>query len=172
MAGVEGLAKVRGINDVDCLTADFEAKSPHGGARPLANLSSEHDEDWHRRLLAMREQPRVYFIGWEDGPVKIGHAQDVRHRLHQIQAHCPFDLGILATREGGRDLEAFYHQRFAGCRMRGEWFARGHDLMREIGKLNGTVPGRGMLFPPRPILKLRFAQPEERSGNERHCAVR
>jgi hypothetical protein len=114
------------------------------------------DEDWCRRLLAEgRPRPKVYFIAWADGPVKIGWTKNVQHRLHQIQASCPFDLDLLAVREGPKELELAYHRRFDPWRLRGEWFERHPLLLNEIGKLNKTVRGNGMLFPPRPRHKPR-----------------
>jgi hypothetical protein len=109
------------------------------------------DPDWVARLLAeSAPRPKVYFIAWEDGPIKIGWTANVQHRLHQIQASCPYDIGILALREGPRDLELFYHRAFARWRLRGEWFDRHPLILNEIGKLAGTIRGLPMIFPPRP----------------------
>lgn len=108
------------------------------------------DPQWAARLLATEQpEPCVYFVGWEGGPIKIGRAANVQHRLHQMQVHCPYDLRLLATRKGGADLEAFYHSVFARDRIRGEWFERSWHLEQEIGKLSGEVRGWPMIFPPR-----------------------
>lgn len=77
----------------------------------------------------------VYFIGWRNGPVKIGIADDVPARFAILQVACPYELIIYAVCEGGRDTELAYHRRFAAARMRGEWFKRTKEIDAEIDRL-------------------------------------
>lgn len=126
-----------------------EPKANEAGTADHSRTTEGMDAEWFARLLEQQRESVVYFLGWEGGPIKIGYALNVQHRLHQVQVHCPFDVKVLATRKGGADLEAFYHRRFADYRLRGEWFDRGWHLMQEIGKLNRTIRGHPMIFPER-----------------------
>lgn len=78
----------------------------------------------------------VYFIGAEDGPVKIGRAFVPEQRLKEIQCGYPYPLKVLATIKGGRGLERAYHERFAAHRLNGEWFERHPDILAEIERLS------------------------------------
>jgi hypothetical protein len=78
----------------------------------------------------------VYFArAGEDGPVKIGHAKDVRSRLSSMQTGCPIPLTLLGVLPGGREREAELHARFADLRVRGEWFRVEGALVDLIAKL-------------------------------------
>lgn len=83
-----------------------------------------------------RPDATVYFIGAEDGPVKIGIATCVRKRLSGLQTSNPNKLHILATCPGGRARELEYHAQFAASRMSGEWFERTPELLAEITRLS------------------------------------
>jgi hypothetical protein len=81
------------------------------------------------------EAAKVYFIGSETGPVKIGHAIRPTARLKELQtAHFEL-LTILATCEGGYEQESAYHKIFAKSRLVGEWFTRTPALLAEIERL-------------------------------------
>lgn len=65
----------------------------------------------------------VYFMrAGGSGPVKIGIAADVRRRIQGMRTGSPEELSLLAVFAGGAKLEADLHARFAGARLRGEWF--------------------------------------------------
>jgi hypothetical protein len=78
----------------------------------------------------------VYFIGSEDGPVKIGMAIDVEKRIKGLQTSHHAKLALLATTTGGREQEAAYHRQFAASRLHGEWFERTPELLAEIERLS------------------------------------
>lgn len=78
----------------------------------------------------------LYFIGSDDGPIKIGFSVNPKARLRQLQHASPYDLRILATIPEGQDLEAHYHRCFAAHRLRGEWFTRCPEIEAEIARLN------------------------------------
>lgn len=72
----------------------------------------------------------VYFIqAGEDGPVKIGTAEDVAARLSELQTGSPAPLQLLGYVSGGRADEQMLHRRFAALRMRGEWFSPAPELI-------------------------------------------
>ena len=78
----------------------------------------------------------VYFVGHDSGPIKIGFSSKARIRLVALRISSPFDLKILASFEGTRADEKRMHSRFAGSRVRGEWFNRTDQLMNEIRDIN------------------------------------
>lgn len=82
----------------------------------------------------------VYFIGTEDGPVKIGLTTNVRQRLESLQTASPIKLELLAYCDGDRWLEQRYHDFFAPHRLQGEWFGRGDNaLAQEIRILRAAA---------------------------------
>jgi hypothetical protein len=91
-----------------------------------------------------KAQPRltpgmlVYFIGWQDGPIKIGIALDPVTRMYQAQTYVPYKLHLWATCAGGLSLERTYHKRFVDRRLQGEWFERCPEIEAEIERLNNA----------------------------------
>jgi hypothetical protein len=78
-----------------------------------------------------------YFIGCEEGLVKIGYSANLNQRFNTIKSGSLYKLSILATANGGRSREAFYHHKFAEHRFSGEWFSRCPEIEAEIARLNG-----------------------------------
>ncbi len=87
-----------------------------------------------QRSAAMRQR-LVYFIGSDDGPIKIGLSADPRARLVGLQTSNHGKLSIMAISEGGPILEREYHERFASHRLNGEWFERTPEILAEIERL-------------------------------------
>lgn len=77
----------------------------------------------------------VYFIVSSTGEIKIGTASRPLTRLRKLQTGHHAHLTLMATVEGGVELEREYHQRFAQHRIRGEWFYSHPDIWREINRL-------------------------------------
>jgi hypothetical protein len=77
--------------------------------------------------------PHVYFIQSErGGPVKIGHARCMKHRLAGLQTAHPYPLVIRRVLlNAGCEVERRLHRRFAHCRLIGEWF----ELTPELEEL-------------------------------------
>lgn len=84
---------------------------------------------------AAQAPQRVYFIGAETGPIKIGIASNPVSRLRTLQTGHHERLELLATCDGGMTKERAYHDRFAAHRLSGEWFARAPEILAEIGML-------------------------------------
>jgi hypothetical protein len=78
----------------------------------------------------------VYFIGSASGPIKIGIAARPTDRLKGLQTGHHERLELLATCQGGQELERAYHKRFAARRLNGEWFERCPEIETEIERLN------------------------------------
>lgn len=72
----------------------------------------------------------VYFIrAGDDGPVKIGVAQDPDRRLREMQIGSPVLLTIIRVTEGHHDTEKWLHRHFAAQRQRGEWFTYCDEML-------------------------------------------
>jgi hypothetical protein len=69
----------------------------------------------------------VYFI--DDGErIKIGRAQDPLQRMQALQTGIGKELALLLAIPNG-NLEGLLHQKFAGLRVRGEWFRKEEPLL-------------------------------------------
>ena len=75
----------------------------------------------------------VYFIGIKpDGPIKIGMARNPASRLRDLQVSSPYELEVLASYPGGAFEEKELHRKFDGHHIRGEWFDRSPEILKEI----------------------------------------
>lgn len=88
----------------------------------------------------------IYFIqAGEAGAIKIGLAADPSGRLMQLQTSSASPLRMLRTFDGGRELEAALHRRFARLRLHGEWFKPDEELLRFAADPRPPMPS----LPPR-----------------------
>lgn len=72
----------------------------------------------------------IYMIrAGEDGPVKIGCADDPEGRLIYLQGGNHLELSIIRLMPGGIAVERQLHQTFADQRIRGEWFWFHPDML-------------------------------------------
>lgn len=78
---------------------------------------------------------RVYFITDGSGHVKIGWAVNVGNRLAELQSGNPNQLILMASVPGGCSVERDLHRRFAGHRVRGEWFTLAPEIADFIEKI-------------------------------------
>lgn len=80
---------------------------------------------------------QVYFIQiGTSGPIKIGFtAIGVERRLASLQTSHPEPLRVLAAINGGRDVEADLHNRFARFRLNGEWFEPHPDIIQFLAPI-------------------------------------
>lgn len=77
----------------------------------------------------------IYVISLGDSAmVKIGHGENPKNRVTQLQIGSPTPLILQWTHEGGDDLESHLHATFTEYRVRGEWF----DLT-PIGDVSAAV---------------------------------
>ena len=82
----------------------------------------------------------IYFIQAAIvGRIKIGFTSrnKLANRVSQIQTGCPVPIDLLATKHGNRATEARLHERFASCRICGEWFHPSPELVRFVSRLQG-----------------------------------
>jgi hypothetical protein len=57
-----------------------------------------------------------------------------------MRAHCPYELKLLKAVPDVAHLEIELHQKFAGDRVRGEWFKRTPELLAYIDSLPSPEP--------------------------------
>lgn len=75
----------------------------------------------------------IYFVqAGENGPVKIGWAKNVIHRIQELQTGNPCKLGCLGMMEGSQNEESSLHEKFKRYRGVGEWFEPSADLLSFI----------------------------------------
>lgn len=90
-----------------------------------------------RRIKAHKGH-MVYFVGGDDGPVKIGWTQQpIKERLKCLQSGSPVKLHVLALQPAPRSKELLYHRQFAASRIHGEWFERSPEIVSLIEALRG-----------------------------------
>ena len=93
-------------------------------------------ELWAEVCSSFRPEPYyVYFVGSENGLVKIGFAGDLDYRFSKLVCGSPVPLTMLAITPGGRPKEREYHQRFKQWRRHGEWFELSDEIKEEIERL-------------------------------------
>lgn len=86
--------------------------------------------------VARRDGSSVYFAEC-DGRVKIGWSRKVASRIAQLQTGSSSAITLLGVVAGGRSLERRLHERFAACRVNGEWF----DLTPELRSYIASAVG-------------------------------
>ena len=65
----------------------------------------------------------IYFVqAGEEGPIKIGVAENVERRIAGLQVAHFVDLKLRLMLEGDDRHESYLHAKFEPYRMRGEWF--------------------------------------------------
>ncbi len=82
----------------------------------------------------------IYFIqAGENGPIKIGRADNPQERLKQLQTANPYELKMLWVEntldtlgQSEAEYELELHQLFKLLKIRGEWFKPGEDILNYI----------------------------------------
>lgn len=72
----------------------------------------------------LRGEGSLYFIGSEDGPIKVGWTKEVPRRLREISTANWLPISVYGTIVGTSELEALAHDQLAEHCVRGEWFER------------------------------------------------
>lgn len=91
---------------------------------------------------------KVYFARAVGGQlVKIGFSEDVARRMRNLALSFEDGIEVLATCDGGREVEAAYHRVLANWRHEGEWFHPNECLDAIVAELSkGVAP---VVFPRR-----------------------
>ena len=129
----------------------YDSKAPipwrGTGCTPIA--IKEYFEDlWAEKVkeqeALVSSQGYLYFVGADEGPIKIGMTSNPKKRIKGLQTGHPHKLRYLALVPNASLQEAVYHERFAKHRLEGEWFTRHPDILAEIARLTppAQVVGR------------------------------
>lgn len=78
---------------------------------------------------------KVYVIGPEDGPYKIGISGDVKRRIADLQTGAWSKLQLICSCDGTEALELELHHRFKKYRLQGEWFDLKEEQLQELRKI-------------------------------------
>lgn len=83
----------------------------------------------------------VYFVRpiGMSGPIKIGHACDLRNRFSMLEASSPFPLEVVAKVRGGRNLEGRFHALFLEHHSHREWFHHCPAIDKAIDEINAGI---------------------------------
>jgi hypothetical protein len=92
-----------------------------------------------RRTYKSSHEKVVYYVGTEDGPVKIGITNNMQHRLAALNNVSPVKLSCLAAFPGWTLEERLVHDRHRAARLNGEWFERTPEIESEIRYHRGFV---------------------------------
>lgn len=138
LADSEGVTLERWVSDL----VGREVTKRIAVARQIAAVVEE------RGMLHVAPGPRdrqrhIYFIRrGDDGPIKIGVAQDVQKRLSGLQCASAETLTLLATTSESEGFtERTLHKRFAACRESGEWFTATAELLALVAELQPRAQG-------------------------------
>ena len=86
-----------------------------------------------RRVQKVRAKRRgTYFIGDEQGRVKIGKSKDIAARLQKMQTDNADNLTVLGVLDCN---ECELHVKFAHYHVRGEWFVLSEEIKQYIENL-------------------------------------
>jgi Meiotically Up-regulated Gene 113 (MUG113) protein len=77
----------------------------------------------------------IYFIGSEDGRVKIGYSTKPGKRLRAVQTGASTLLRLIAAVRGSPQDEQQLHAKFVDYRLRGEWFRFEGELRTYVEEL-------------------------------------
>jgi predicted DNA-binding transcriptional regulator AlpA len=99
-----------------------------------------HNEEYEAGILNFRyplpRASRVYFVQLNN-MIKIGFTDDLRQRMIQLMNDSPYQIKLLHSALGDRNLERSYHLQFAKLCVRGEWFHADQELIDFIQMLEG-----------------------------------
>ena len=116
-----------------------------------AAIAADFTRDGPAVPFRKRPSTFVYFIGPENGPIKIGSAREPYQRLLTLQTGNADELFLYAIADGGFAIESAYHRRFNAFRKRGEWFDLADPIAEEIIRLQQAEIAR--LTPREPELE-------------------
>lgn len=99
----------------------------------------------------------VYFIKpiGMDGPIKVGCSISPNGRMETLGLWCPLPLELIATVEGGHDLERRFHARYWLSHKGHEWFTPTATMLADIAAINAGLFDIDGLPDPRVLRKPR-----------------
>jgi len=90
-------------------------------------------------ILPLDDNGTIYFFECETTrEIKVGITSGkVEKRMASVQTARGHKISVLATIPGTTKLERALHERFAHCRLKGEWFSPHPDILEYIAQLQG-----------------------------------
>lgn len=120
----EAARRIRGVTTawIMARVADSSPEFPSYLVGRFVRFNPEEVREFYLRWRSA--QPEwIYFVQAGDGgPVKIGRAVNVKHRLAELQTAHYEDLRLLVAVQGTVFDERRLHREFQQARIRGEWF--------------------------------------------------
>lgn len=114
---------LRLLSETGALDALRQAMEDERRANDIPRIIEGHGDD-----------PFVYFIQSESGPIKIGRTRNVKQRLHALQISTHSKLQLLAAVRAPHWAELHLQQHFAPERIRGEWYRPSPRLLACIAE--------------------------------------
>ena len=110
----------------------------------------------------------VYFIqAGAHGPVKIGYSSGrLEVRVRAIQHQHYEELRLIRAVSGWRQVEQWFHYRFAALRIRGEWFTFTPEMLTVQCPANPPRPPVGTMRKVLPRIRPWKVGPESEPGTE------
>jgi hypothetical protein len=113
---VSGRRLIKVASYMELIRASLDSVTP-----PRLRAEKSRRVKKSRRKMTTRNS-FVYFMGGDDGYVKIGFSNNPHKRLRGVQIGSASPVRLLAMLRGDRNDEDSLHKRFAAYRVRGEWF--------------------------------------------------
>jgi hypothetical protein len=87
-------------------------------------IRTQSEIDRFYKTSPLPVEPAVYFFqAGENGPIKIGYASNIRHRLENIQTGNHEEIRVLGwICPATKNMEREIHGRIKEHRIRGEWY--------------------------------------------------
>jgi hypothetical protein len=85
--------------------------------------------------LPVFEKPKtaVYFLlNASNTAIKIGYSSDLTTRIRALKTANPEKLYVMRVVAGDRQMEQWFHRRFAKSHIKGEWFKYSPDMLDVI----------------------------------------
>ncbi|MBT9173888.1 MAG: hypothetical protein DDT21_02294 [Syntrophomonadaceae bacterium] len=97
-------------------------------------LNHEYPHPPIEKLDKHRKEAGYVYLLHHDGTYKIGISKNVPNRRTQIGTKMPHEVTLIQSikTDDMVELEALLHERYAGKRMNGEWFALTNEDVRTI----------------------------------------
>ena len=83
---------------------------------------------------------KVYAMGGETGPIKLGKSNDPDRRLRDMQTMSPMPLELIHQADETESInEKDLHRIFAGSRLHGEWFEIDRETVKIVFSGNDRI---------------------------------
>lgn len=130
------------VEDDDELMTEVCLSAFRDDIKNYRQLSDAQQAKWiitAEKAASLGEGSLIYFIGTDDGPVKIGFTTNLPKRLKALQTASSRPLVVRLKLPGDRECEKTLHRRFAEFRLEGEWFRLSEEISSFIKSLTSRL---------------------------------